>query len=107
MAELLNIDELITVEKKIQIKGKKYSVVERSVSQVLEAISIEKELSQKLPDAREDSLAKIEVLVKMVKMSVPDCPDDIIKNLPVKTLMTIMNFINESEKVEDSEQGKS
>jgi len=104
MAKLLNIDELTQQELAIKIGGVEYSVVERSVQQVLTAIKAEKELK----DA--DEATKLEKFVQMLNESIPDCPKEKLLRLPMATLNQIFEFISDTETVQsetqDGEQGK-
>jgi len=103
MTKLLNIDELTTVEKEIQIKGERYPVVERTVEQVLQAIKAEKTLSSQDVDSEE---SRVEMFVGMVKSAIPECPDEVLRNLPIRSLTVILEFINANEQVEEPSTGK-
>ncbi len=101
MTKILNVDDLAPVEKKISIKGKEYDVVERTVEQVIQAIKAEKELAK---DGNEEG--RMNMFVSMIKAAIPDLPETTIKNLPVRSLMVIMDFVNTNEEVEAEEAGK-
>ena len=101
MTKILNVDELTPVDKKIEIKGVQYEVVDRTVEQVIQAIKAEKKLENS-PNQEE----RMQMFVDMIKAAIPTLPVETIKNLPVRSLMLIMNFVNNNEEVEAEEAGK-
>ena len=101
MTKILNVDDLAPVEKKISIKGVEYDVVDRTVEQVIQAIKAEKELAK---DGNEEE--RMNMFIRMISAAIPDLPEDTIRNLPVRSLMVIMDFVNSNEEVEAEEAGK-
>jgi hypothetical protein len=101
MAKILNVDELAPVEKKISIKGVEYDVVERTVEQVIQAVKAEKELAK---DGNGEE--RMNLFIRMIGAAIPDLPESTIRNLPVRSLMVIMDFVNNNEEVEAEDAGK-
>ena len=96
--ELLNLDTLVTVERKVTLKGEEYTIAQQTIGMVLDAISTTKG-SQKDPDKMFVQMAKT------AKRILPDCPNDVIEGMSVKQLTALIEFATAGEKelIENSE----
>lgn len=100
MTDLLNLDALAEKERLVQIKGKQYQLVDRTVGQVISAIKAQKDTEEM---SESDS---IEMMVDLVRQGIPDCPEEVLMRLPIAHLHAIMNFMMQSdeEAVEEAEK---
>jgi hypothetical protein len=99
--KLLNIDELITVEKSIRFKGVDHSVIERSIGQVIKAVKFSRtHESMEMDDQMESAVALI--IEAVPTMSVED-----LNQVPMAHLNAIISFIQQSDLDEAEEpEGK-
>lgn len=99
MAKFLNLDDLVEVEKEIQLGGITYPIVERSLGQVLKAIEASKKAEKNGDD--ENFILTID----FIQEAIPSCPRKELMKMPIASLQKLMVFINENEAIED-EEGK-
>lgn len=99
MAKFLNIDELVKVEKEVQIGGEVYPIAERTIGQVITAIQASN---------REDEMTmdeQMQLTLELVQEAIPTCPVEKLKQLPFSGLNALMTFINDSD-IEGEIEGK-
>lgn len=88
--KLLNIDELVTPERAITIKGEQFIVKDKTVGQMLSALQAQ----QLIDDANSSPEALFEKMVDTVKQVIPDCPRETLLGLQMDQLNAILNFAN-------------
>lgn len=106
--DLLNLDELVTLERFVTLRGERYAVSDRSVGQMIEAINITKKGGVQKEEDFLDSM------VKTVKAVIPDCPDSVVNSMSLRQMVALLEFVNtdpnklaaEAEKAAQ-EQGKT
>lgn len=87
--DLLNLDDLTTIERVVTIRGKRYSVVDRSVGHMIEAIAMVKRGTK----ATEEEF--LDGMVKTVKSILPECPEEVIRSLSLRQMNALMEFVNQ------------
>lgn len=97
--ELLNLDELVKPTRKVVIRGKEYTIGEQTVGQMIEAITVSKEIDKKDPGVI------FEAMVRTATSILPDCPKEVLNSLSVRQLSALIEFASASDKqlVEGSE----
>lgn len=91
--KLLNLDELTTIQREIQIQGQKYPIAERSVGQMLDAIKLAEHVNER-PD---DIKVVLESIISAVSAIVPTCPVEVLRTLNERKLHAIIEFANASD----------
>jgi len=86
--DLLNLDELTTLERYVTLRGERYAVCDRSVGQMIEAINITKKGGLQ---KEEEFLAS---MVNTVKSVIPDCPEGVIKSMSLRQMVALLEFAN-------------
>lgn len=87
--DLLNLDELTTLERYVTLRGKRYAVNDRSVGQMIESINVTKKAGVQ---TEEDFLNS---MVKTVKAVIPDCPDDVVRSMSLRQMVALLEFVNQ------------
>jgi hypothetical protein len=102
MSKLLNLDEIVTPDKEVIIKKKTYAIVERTVRQVIQG----RELYSKF-EATTDPIEQVQLMVKMILVSIPTMKEESLLDLPDDSLFKLMTFIMSREEAGVDESGKS
>lgn len=108
--ELLNLDELAAVVRKVKLKGETYVLADRQVGQMVEAIQRVKQF-----DKAQESGSELDVsealainLIESSQQLLPDCPRDVLEACSMRQLSALLEFANvaDSEIVEEAEEKK-
>jgi hypothetical protein len=101
MAKILNLDKLVAEKRYLKLFGKEYLIEEMTVDNFL----ITSDEAEKLKDER--SIPKqVDATVKMLRRSIPSCPEDVLRKLPLAQLQAVTAFVrgdDEQEAVESKE----
>ncbi len=93
--DLLNLDELIELERVVTIRGKEYSVVERSVGVLLDSIKVAKQASLKTKgNQNEKEQAFFESMIKTIQTIIPECPEAVVRGLSMPQMLALFEFAN-------------
>lgn len=87
--ELLNLDELTTLERFVTLRGKRYPVADRSVGQMIESIAITRKGGVQ---TEEDFLNS---MVKTVEAVIPDAPQEVIRSMSLRQMVALIEFVNQ------------
>lgn len=87
--DLLNLDELATLERFVSLRGKRYAVNDRSVGQMIEAINITKKAGVQTEEEFLDSM------IKSVSAVIPDAPQDVIRSMSLRQMVALLEFVNQ------------
>lgn len=87
--ELLNLDELTTVDRFVTLRGKRYAVNDRSVGQMLESVVMAKRAGT---HTEEEFL---ESMISTVQSVIPDCPVDTIRSMNLRQMVALLEFVNQ------------
>lgn len=87
--ELLNLDDLTTIERVVTIRGQRYSVADRSVGQMIESLAMVKRGTKATEEQFLDSM------VKTVKAILPDCPEEVVRSMSLRQMTALMEFVNQ------------
>lgn len=96
--KLLNIDDLVTPEKAVTIKGVEYVIQNQTVGQMLSAI----QASEMVESGNVDPAVTFRKIVETVSMVIPDCPEEVLMNLRLEQLTAILEFAN--SKIEEAKE---
>lgn len=99
--ELLNLDEILTIKRKITIGGVDYDVSDQSIGQMITTLQV-----QKLIESEGDEEELMMQIVESIKAIIPACPEEVIRRLPMRGVNAIFEFANASDKeaIEGSER---
>jgi hypothetical protein len=106
VAKILNLDKLVEEKRYLKLFGKEYLIEEMTVDNFL----VTNDEADKLKD--ENSIPKqVDATVKMLNRSIPSCPEDVLRKLPLSQLQVVVAFVrgdDEHEVVEskDDNAGK-
>lgn len=106
MAKILNLDKLVEEKRYLKLFGKEYLIEEMTVDNFL----ITNDEAEKLKD--EKSIPKqVDATVRMLHRSIPSCPEEVLRKLPLAQLQVVTAFVrgdDEQEGVEskDDKSGK-
>lgn len=92
--DLLNLDELTGVERQITIRGVNYSVVERSIGVLLDAIKMSK-AAAKRRNGKQDEEAFLNDMIKTLRTILPECPEEVVRGLTMPQMVTVLEFCNQ------------
>lgn len=87
--ELLNLDDLTTIERVVTIRGQRYAVADRSVGQMIESLAMVKRGTKA---TEEEFLGS---MVKTIKSILPDCPEDVIRSMSLRQMSALMEFVSQ------------
>ncbi|MET2951342.1 hypothetical protein ABXV18_24980 [Vibrio owensii] len=105
--ELFNLDDLVQVNRTVQLFGKTYDVADRTVGQMINAIKMASKSEQADPE---------EILGEMIETAhciIPDCPIENIKRLNMNQLTALIEYASQPDskfaeaREADKQQGKS
>lgn len=86
--DLLNLDDLVRITKKVQLAGEVYEVAEQTVGGMLEAIRLARAADQK--DVEPEVI--LEQLITTAQKLLPKCPVEILHGLKVEQLSALIEF---------------
>jgi hypothetical protein len=91
----LNLDELVTVERKVKLGGAEYPVVELSVGAFINSMKKANELKARTEKGEVIPVeSTMESMIEAVQMALPDCPREKLDRLSFDALGVLMQFIN-------------
>lgn len=97
MSSTLNLDELASEKRVVTLKGVSYEMKEMSVSDFIELTRISENLSDDMPPSEQ-----MELMVRMIQMSFPEMPKEVLHGLNIRQLNKITEFA-QTTKFEDEE----
>lgn len=93
--DLLNLDELTELERCVTIRGKEYSVVERSVGVLLDSIKVAKSAALKSKGTNADKeQVFFEGMIKTIQTIIPECPEAVVRGLSMPQMLALFEFAN-------------
>lgn len=87
--DLLNLDELTSVDRFVTLRGKRYAVNDRSVGQMLESVVMAKRSGS---HTEEEFL---ESMINTVKSVIPDCPEAFVRSMNLRQMVALLEFVNQ------------
>ncbi len=91
--KLLNLDELATVKRVVQIGGVEYSVAEQTIGQMIQRLALSKKEEADPMDP--------EVFLKSMRQTaqdiLPTAPKKVIEGLSIKMITRLVEFLNDQE----------
>lgn len=100
--KLLNLDELATVTRVVQIGGKEYPVAEQTVGQMITRLALSKKQDADPMDP--------EVFLKSMRQTaqdiLPTAPKKVIDGLSIKMITRLVEFLNDQELDKTAERMK-
>lgn len=92
--DILNIDELVTPERTIVLRGKSYSVVDRSVGLLLDSIRAVKQQEARNKNKVSEDVV-LENMLRTIQTILPECPVEVIRGLQMHQMVAIIEFCNQ------------
>lgn len=101
MTEVLNLDDLVTpAKKKLSVGGKQYEIKTMTVQAFID-------MGKKIEEVAKDPSKEVEILVDLVKINIPDIPDDVLMALTLDQLNAIYKFAQaEADEAAEEAEGK-
>lgn len=101
MTELLNLDELISPERSVTIKGTKYLIADQTVDQMITNVRRAKEAQENTKDENVENL--LADMKETCQKILPSCPADVIGGLNMRQIIALIEFAaREDQDVEDA-----
>lgn len=95
MAQLLNLDELVELERTVLIRGIEYPIVERSVGIMLDSIKVAtRAAKQKSNGVRQNEESFFTDMLKTLSTIIPDCPEIVLRGLTMRQMVAVLEFCN-------------
>lgn len=88
--DLLNLDELVELERHVNIRGVEYAVVERSVGVLLDSIKVAKSVAKKNRNEEEF----FESMIRTIRTIIPECPEEVVRGLTMAQMLAVFEFAN-------------
>lgn len=85
----LNLDQLKKVNRTVTLGGKTYEVLDMTVAQFIEST----DAAERLKDEK-DPTKQLKEALEMVHRAMPSCPKEILGQLNLDQLNTLLEFIN-------------
>lgn len=92
--DLLNLDELIDVERQVTIRGVNYPVVERSIGVLLDSIKVAKQAAARRK-GKQDEEAFLSDMIKTLRTIMPECPEEVVRGLSMPQMVAVLEFCNQ------------
>jgi hypothetical protein len=93
--KLLNLDELVTVERYVTLRGVRYAVAERTIGVLVAGL----QAAQAQEAAGEVNQAKFfEDLIKTLRSILPELPEEVASSLSMEQAVAIINFASQDPK---------
>lgn len=99
--ELLNLDVLAGITRKVTLGGFEYEIVDQTVEQMVEALRVAKKVEGSSDDPEVILGSMIETAVRLL----PECPEEQIRRLKLRQLAALIEFASapDEEVVANSE----
>ena len=104
-AKFLNLDEIVGVERTIQIKGTQYKVIEIGFGESLKALQQARDAESLSPE--ELQISNMKSMVESVAKRLPDCPVEIIDSLSPTQIVAVLSWLNEPAEAQASRLAES
>lgn len=91
--DLLNLDDLVEIERQVTIRGVQYPVVERSVGLLLDSIVVAKQAALRKNKPNEQVF--FENMIKTIRTILPECPEEIVRGLTMPQMVAVLEFCNQ------------
>lgn len=104
--KLLNLDDIVQVEREIRIGGVNYPVAEQTVGQMLSAIKA----ANSTEEDQTDPEYVLSTMLKHVQEVLPTCPEATLRGLGISGITAILEFVqtpvsgDEEEDAEGNDQ---
>lgn len=92
--DLLNLDELTELERRVTIRGTEYAVVERSVGVMLDSLKVAKAAAAKGKGKAQSEEAFFESMIKTIQTIIPECPEAVVRGLSMAQMIAVFEFAN-------------
>lgn len=86
--EVLNLDQLADVQRTLTVLGVDYPVMEMTVGAFIETSEEAKRL-----ETITDNAEQLRATIRLIKLSVPDIPEEVLRRMNFKKLYTVVRFI--------------
>lgn len=91
--DLLNLDELTELERRVTIRGTEYAVVERSVGVMLDSLRVAKSAASKGKGKQSEEVF-FESMIKTIQTIIPECPEAVVRGLSMAQMIAVFEFAN-------------
>lgn len=91
--DLLNLDELVELERRVAIRGTEYAIVERSVGVMLDSLRVAKAATAKGKKQTEEVF--FENMIKTIQTIIPECPEAVVRGLSMAQMIAVFEFANQ------------
>lgn len=92
--DLLNLDELTELERRVTIRGTEYAVVERSVGVMLDSLKVAKAAATKKGSKQSEEVF-FENMIKTIQTIIPECPEAVVRGLSMAQMIAVFEFANQ------------
>lgn len=96
MTDLLNLDELLEIEREVTIRGVNYPIVERSVGVMLDSLKIAKRQGSSRGGKKVSEEEFFQDMLKTLKTIIPDAPDEVLRGLTMRQMVAVLEFCNQN-----------
>lgn len=93
--DLLNLDELTELERRVNIRGVEYPVVERSVGVMLDSLRVAKAAAAKGKNTAVAEEVFFENMIKTIQTIIPECPEAVVRGLSMAQMLALFEFANQ------------
>lgn len=91
--DLLNLDELTELERRVAIRGTEYAIVERSVGVMLDSLRVAKAATRGGKKQSEETF--FENMIKTIQTIIPECPEAVVRGLSMAQMIAVFEFANQ------------
>lgn len=92
--DLLNLDELTELERRVAIRGTEYAIVERSVGVMLDSLRVAKSAVSKGKGKQSEEVF-FENMIKTIQTIIPECPEAVVRGLSMAQMIAVFEFANQ------------
>lgn len=91
--ELLNLDDLVKVNREVQIGGETYEISDQTVGQMVDALRTAKAIEEN----QDDNELILNSMIETAGRLIPKCPKEIIEQLKMRQLSALIEFASTSD----------
>lgn len=91
--KLLNLDELVEINREVTLLGENYRVAEQSVGMMLTAMKA----AEDAKNGTGDEMDMFREMVKTTKNILPTCPTEIIEKMTIRQMAAVVDFATASD----------
>lgn len=105
-AEILDLDSISPIQKKIAIGGKEYPIKAISIREFINITRETQEMAKKAEEGKLTAIDQMEANLKIVGRAIPDMPEEVLNTLNLDHLQAIINFVQNAAVEEAPEEAK-